>query len=319
MAEQIETIRSNGLFLVADPHLAGTPPGQRLEGFREQILAKVGAALARAAKLEMTFVFLGDLFHWPRDNPNSLIVELIELFRPHRPFALVGNHDKYQSRLTPDCSIAVLEAAGVVRLIKDAGPVFRLETPTGDALVGASPDGTIPPRSFTRLRPAETETVLWLTHHNVNFPDYPDKQVKAAEIPGVDMVVNGHIHRPQPTLVCGGTRWANPGNVTRLTFSRLARERVPAAALWRPGDADLSLWPVPHLDFFQVFPDQEFPEAPVEADKGSLFLAGLERLAWRRTGQGVGLKQFLDDNLDPGEEETPLIWDLYEEITGHDG
>jgi hypothetical protein len=310
-----KTIEAEGLLLIPDPHVAATPPGQRLDGFMEQVLAKLAFCLERAARDNLVPVILGDLFHWPRDNPNSLLVALIGLFGPHRPFTLVGNHDKYQTRLTDDCSVAVLRAAGVVRLIDEAGPVFRLQTPGGAALICASPDGFPLPRVFEK---SEDEEVVWLCHHNIGFPDFPDRQVAPREIEGVDWVVNGHIHRPQPTLVRGGTRWANPGNVTRLTFSRRTRERVPAASIWRPGCEDLTHVPVPHLPFERVFPDQPLPEeAPGGAREPSAFLAGLERLAWRRTAEGAGLREFLSANLNPELPEAKLVWELYEEVTGN--
>lgn len=317
----LERVRGAGLLLAADPHVAATPPGQRLEGYREQVLAKLAACLAHAADNDLVPVILGDLFHWPRENPNALLVELIGLFAAHRPFVLVGNHDKYLARFTPDVSLAVLDAAGCVRLMAEPGPRFVLETPDGKVLVGASPDGSPIPQRFDidlGLDPgAGYAQVLWLTHHNLSFPDFPEKQHRLRDIPGVDWVINGHIHRPQPTLTIGSTRWANPGNLTRLTFSRRTMGRVPAAAVWRPGCADLERWKVPHLPFAEVFPDQEFPsEEHTGEDSESLFVQGLERLAWRRTQEGLGLAQFLQDHLDPELPETELIWELYEEVVG---
>ncbi len=284
---------------------------QRLEGYREQILEKVKFCLEKARELELVPIFLGDMFHWPRENPNGLLVELIELFRPHRPWVLVGNHDKYQARLTPDVSLAVLQAAGVIHLLDHAGPFCRVTTPEGSVLLGASPDGYPLPSSF---HPEGNDTVIWISHHNVGFPDFRDKPVPIREIPGVDWVVNGHIHRPQPTVTKGQTRWANPGNITRLTFTRMSRERVPAATIWRPGCSDLERVVIPHLPFEQVFPDQEFPEEEEQGSVESGFLSGLERLSWRRTREGLGLKEFLEANLNPEQPEARLVWELYKEI-----
>lgn len=304
---------AQGLLLIPDPHVAATPPMQRLDSFMEDVLAKLAACLAYAAGHDLVPVVLGDLFHWPRENPNALIVALIELFRPHRPYVLVGNHDKYQARFTPDTSLAVLRAAGVAEVLDAPGRFLRLVTPTGTAVIGASPDGAALPVSVDK---APDEISVWLAHHNVGFPDFQDKVVKIKEIPGLDWVINGHIHRPQPTVVAGATRWANPGNITRLKFNRRARERVPAAAVWRPGAVDLEYWPVPHRPFAEVFPDQEFPpEEPEAAGGQSRFLEGLARLAWRRTREGAGLREFLGANLNPEAPETEIIWELYREVT----
>lgn len=302
-----------GLLLIPDPHVAGTPPMQRLESYMDDVLAKLAACLDEAAARDLVPVVLGDLFHWPRENPNQLMVALIELFRPHHPYVLVGNHDKYQARFTEDTSLAVLGAAGVVSVLAEPGLFLRLVTPAGPALVGASPDGAPLP---ARVEGGPDERTVWLAHHNVGFPDFQDKHLKIREIEGLDWVVNGHIHRPQPTVAAGRTHWANPGNITRLKFNRRSKERRPAAAIWRPGLADLEYWPIPHRPFEEVFPDQPFPPEEVEAKAAeSRFLEGLARLAWRRTREGAGLKEFLEANLNPEHPETPVIWELYREVT----
>lgn len=306
-------LEADGLLLVPDPHVAATPPMQRLDSYMDDVLAKLAACLEHAAAHRLAPVVLGDLFHWPRENPNALIVALIELFRPHRPFVLVGNHDKYQARFTDDTSLAVLRAAGVATVLAEPGLFARLVSPTGTAVLGASPDGAPLPASVEK---APDEESVWLAHHNVGFPDFLDKHVKIREIPGLDWVINGHIHRPQPTVAAGGTRWANPGNITRLKFNRRAMERVPAAAIWRPGAVDLEFWPIPHRPFAEVFPDQDFPpEEAQAAAEPSRFLEGLARLAWRRTREGAGLGEFLRANLNPESPETAVIWELYREVT----
>jgi UDP-2,3-diacylglucosamine pyrophosphatase LpxH len=319
----VDVIRARGLFLVADPHLADVSPGQRLDGYLEQIMSKLTACLDRAKALDMVPVILGDLFHRPRDNSNKMLVELIRLFGSRtgsqRVRVLVGNHDKYQSRFTEDLTIAVLEAAGAVSLMKEDGPQFILETDAGRTLVGASPDGTPLPRHFdpdpSDPSLADLATVVWLTHHNIRFPEFEDRAYAIRELPGIDWLINGHIHRPQPTVRMGQTTWANPGNITRLTFSRRSLVREPAAAIWTPGCEELERWVVPFLPFDQVFPDQEFPPEAQEAEGESNFIKGLERLAWKRTHEGMGLRQFLQDNLARETPEGALIWELYEEVT----
>ncbi len=315
---ELPRISARGLLLIPDPHVAAVPPGRRLEGYCEQILAKLAACLEHAAAEDLVPVILGDLFHWPRENPNHLLVRLIGLFRPHRPFALVGNHDKYQARFTEDVSLAVLAAAGAVRLLDTPGPAFHLDSPTGRAIVGASPDAAPIPLAFDRTGGPEAEEAVWLTHHNVGFPDFENRQVKIREIPGVDWVINGHIHRPQPTQVRGGTKWVNPGNISRLTFSPRALTRIPAASVWTPGlppeQTELLAWPVPFLPFVEVFPDEAFPpEEEKNAVDGSSFVDGLERLSWKRTAEGLGIKEFLSVNVNPELPESDLIWELYHE------
>jgi hypothetical protein len=314
----LDHVRGNGLFMVADPHLADTPPGQRLDGYIDQIMSKLTACLDRADALGMVPVILGDLFHWPRDNSNKMLVDLIRLFGSRTGDAkvrvLVGNHDKYQSRFTDDVSLAVLETADVVILMKEDGPQFILDTPDGETLVCASPDGVPLPKGYERAE-GDPDTVVWLTHHNIQFPEFEERAYSIRELPGIDWLINGHIHRPQPTVVKGQTTWANPGNITRLTFTRRSMVREPAAAVWTPGCEELEKWVVPYLPFTEVFPDQDLPPEEQEVDGESNFIKGLERLAWQRTREGTGLRQFLEENLSKKTPEDKLIWGLYEEVT----
>ncbi len=310
----VEHIQGNGLFLIGDPHLADTPPGQRLDGYLDQIMVKLKACLDRADELGMVTVLLGDLFHKPRDNSNKMLVDLIRLFGSYENvWAVVGNHDKYQSRLTDDVSIAVLETAGVISPMKEAGPQFVLETKEGAVLVCASPDGTPLPRKHESEEDGP-DTVIWLTHHNIQFPEFLDKAYSIKELPGIDWLINGHIHRPQETIRKGQTTWANPGNITRLTFTRRSMTREPEAAIWTPKCEDLEKWAVPFETFDKVFPDQDFPPEEHEVEGESNYVQGLERLAWQRTQEGMGLKQFLTDNVTRKSQEGELIWNLYEEV-----
>jgi len=313
----LDTICANGLFFIADPHLADNPPGQRLDGYLDQIMSKLEACLDRAEALGMVPVILGDLFHLPRDNSNRMLVDLIRVFGSRKKdkmvWALVGNHDKYQSRFTGDISIAVLEAAGVLRLMKKDGPQFILETDGDSTLVCASPDGTPLPKGYDR-QPDDPKTVVWLTHHNIQFPEFIDRAYSIRELPGIDWIVNGHIHRPQQTITKGQTTWANPGNITRLTFTHRSMVRQPAAAIWTPGCTELDKWVVPFETFDTVFPDQDMLTEEHESQGESMFIQGLERLAWQRTSEGTGLGQFLKDNLTRDTPEGKLIWGLYEEV-----
>lgn len=318
--ERLPRVACKGILFFTDIHLAGTPPGQRLPGYMDQMLDKLSFCLNYCQERELLPVICGDLFHWPRENPNTLLVRCLELFKPlattdQKAWVLVGNHDKWQANYTEDVSLAVLETAGVLHVMQQAGPQCVMELADQRALLGASPDMTPIPASFAKER---VETVLWVTHHGLGFPDYQDQRQQLREIPGVDWVINGHLHQPQPLQRRGQTAWANIGSLARMTFSPRTKARQPAAALWRSGCEELESVPVPHLPFEEVFPDQPFPEVQLKEDGPSLFLHGLERLSWKRTREGVGLKQFLDDNLDPADPAAAIIYALYEERR-HDG
>jgi len=300
-----------GILFIGDPHIAASPPGFRLDDYAETVLGKLSFCLQIAAARGFLPIILGDLFHVPRDNPNSLLVALIETFRRHIPWVLVGNHDKYEARLTRDVSLAVLDAAGVIRLLDREGPVASVIAAGKHILIGASPDWTPIPGA---IDPDGHDYVLWLTHHDLAFPGYDSARTNLREIPGIDLVVNGHIHIPKPAQRFGQTLWINPGSLTRISRSRYTREARPAITVWIPGTHDFEVFEVPHQPFDEVFPaldDNDDPDhAPVDE---SMFIRGLENLAIRKTSEGVGLRAFLEANLAEENPVDKIIWELYEE------
>jgi len=301
-----------GLLFIGDPHIAASPPGFRFDDYPQTVLGKLAFCFREAAQRQCLPIILGDLFHVPRDNPNWLLVSLIELFRPLKPWVLVGNHDKYEARLTRDVSLAVLDAAGVIRLLDREGPVATLRIAGRTVLIGASPDWTRLPSAVER---DGCDQVIWVTHHDLAFPGYEAARTNLRELPGVDLAVNGHIHTPKPPQRRGQTLWLNPGSLTRISRSRTTREVKPAVTLWTPEtDLPLSL-EVPHQPFDDVFPPldeaNETGQTPVDE---SLFIRGLENLALRKTSEGIGLRSFLEANLERENPVDKIIWELYEEI-----
>jgi predicted phosphodiesterase len=301
-----------GLLFIGDPHVAASPPGYRLDNYTQAILAKLTVSLQIARDHNLLPIVLGDLFHVPRNNPNSLLVDLIELFRPCHPFVLVGNHDKHEARLTRDVSLSVIQAAQVIRLIDRSGPVCSLKVDDYRVLLGGSPDWTPLPAQVDR---GSHDFAIWLTHHDLNFPGYDAARISLKGIPGVDMVVNGHLHMPKPPQQCGITVWFNPGNISRLTLSLYNRNLIPSAFIWRPPILELVAVPLPHRPFLEIFPELSGLDEPApDQDAESLFIKGLENLLIRKTTEGVGLRAFLEANLVSGDPVDADIWGLYEEV-----
>ena len=304
-----------GILFVGDPHIAASPPGFRLDDYAETVLHKLAFSLETAAQRAYLPIILGDLFHVPRDNPNSLLVALIDLFRLHKPWVLVGNHDKYEARLTRDVSLAVLDAAGVVRLLDREGPVASVTVAGRKILIGTSPDWTPLPGT---VNPNGHDYVIWLTHHDLAFPGYESARTNLREIPGVDLVVNGHIHTPKPPQRYGRTLWLNPGSLTRISRSQVTRNLKPVITAWVPAEDEFEVFEVPHQPFDEIFPALDEADADDHAPVDeSMFIRGLENLALRKTSEGVGLRAFLDVNLTGENPVDKIIWELYEEIMQH--
>jgi DNA repair exonuclease SbcCD nuclease subunit len=153
------------------------------------------------------------------------------------------------------------------------------------------------------------------------------------DLPGIDVIINGHIHRRLDPVCKGETHWITAGNITRRARSDASREHTPAVVTLRPGEQtpedslpkdsstvhaysfrsrqgdvwNLSWESVPHQSFDEVF------HAQVETDdtgdeQGSGFVADLRELTARRTESGAGLTEFLQQHL--GQFEAPVAKEI---------
>jgi hypothetical protein len=139
--------------------------------------------------------------------------------------------------------------------------------------------------------------VIWLTHHDILCPGYDEGRIKPTEIEGIDVVVNGHIHRRLEPVVCGGTSWITPGNISRRSRNDASRQHVPSVLRVdvRADGYDLDYVTVPHQPFDEVF-HGGVVEILVE-EGPSAFVEGLAELQSRQTAGGAGLIEFLNQNL----------------------
>jgi predicted phosphodiesterase len=287
-----------GLLIIGDPHLEARVPGFRKDNYPNVILEKLGWCLAYAAKESLLPAILGDLFHLPRDNPNWLLVKLIQLF-DHEIIAIYGNHDVHENEISEHDSLSILAQAGRVRML-DGNSHFRGTIGGRAVIVGGTPWGQWLPKFFDAGGDGDETVplVFWLAHHDIVLPGYEELgRFKPAELPGIDCVINGHIHRRLESVQTGATSWITPGNISRRTRSDATRAHVPSVlrididgSSWKPSFVE-----IPHQPF-----DDIFHETIVDAAVGgppSPFIAGLAELQRYRTQTGEGLTAFLDRNL----------------------
>ena len=67
----------NGLLFIGDPHLATRAPGWRRDEYPQTVLAKLRWCVEYARQHRLPTVILGDLFHYPREISNQLLVEVL--------------------------------------------------------------------------------------------------------------------------------------------------------------------------------------------------------------------------------------------------
>lgn len=291
-----------GLLLIGDPHLEGRPPGFRKDDYPGVILDKLAWCLEYAATHRLLPAILGDLFDKPRDNPNWILVRLLEMF--HREvIGLYGNHDvHYNPQLTEHDSLNVLVKAGRLRLVSQESP--WVGTMNGrPVVVGGSSYRQELPKRFDPPVAENPAFVVWLTHHDILIPGYEEGRIRPREIPGVDLLVNGHIHRRLEDVVAGGTRWLTPGNISRRTRSDASRAHLPSVLRVDVACDECRPWyvEVPHRPFDEVF--HEAVAEVAASEMPSAFVAGLAELQSRKTASGAGLVEFLQQNLTQFEAE----------------
>jgi DNA repair exonuclease SbcCD nuclease subunit len=307
-----------GLLAIGDPHLEGRIPGFRKDDYPRVVLDKLRWCLNYTRDERLLPVILGDLFQMPRDNPNWVLGELMELL-PNPVPAIYGNHDCRENALSEHDTFDVLVRAGKLQML-DAENVWRGRMGGQPVVIGGTSWGLYLPKAFEPDGDGHGEPlVFWLVHHDVQVPGYEEQgRFAAREIPGVHVVINGHIHRRLEEVTRGGTVWITPGNISRRNRGDATREHRPAVLRIDVTERGYEKqWvEVPHRPFDEVFHQEVIESA--DALGSSAFVAGLSELESRRTDTGAGLMAFLDKNLGQFEDAVAdEIRQLAREVTSN--
>lgn len=321
-----------GVLFIGDPHLEGRQPGFRKDDYPQVILEKLDWCLHYAAEHRLLPALLGDIFDKPRDNPTWMIARLIDMLAGRECVGIYGNHDCADPELNDNDTLMLLFKSGSIRRVSEDDP-WRGVMGGRRVVIGGSSYRERLPQALGGAAGASRPLGIWLSHHDIIAPGYEEQgRLRPREIPGVDLVVNGHIHRELGEVEVGATRWVTPGNISRRSRSDAVRDHVPSVLRLDvggegdgagPGAADRRLVAgceltrviVPHAPFEEVFHPLVAGEEPDTS--ASAFVSGLAELQARRTQSGAGLMSFLDQNLDQFEEAVAAeIRSLAEEVTG---
>lgn len=309
-----------GLLVIGDPHLEGRTPGFRKDDYPRAILDKLEWAIRYAQAQRLLPALLGDLFDKPRDNPTWMLGSLIDLLASVECVGLYGNHDCADPELCEHDSLSLLVKAGCIRLLDDRPWIGsmneRVVVVGGSSYRRSFPERFEPPSNADGAPPL----VIWLAHHDIIVPGYEEQgRIQPREIEGIDLVINGHIHRRLEEVQTGGTLWTTPGNISRRSRSEATKEHVPSVLRIDidPNSFTQEFVEVPHLPFEEVFHSM-IVEAPQDGS-ASTFVAGLAELQARRTASGAGLLAFLENNLNQFEQPVAdEIMALAKEVTDND-
>lgn len=229
----------NGFLFVGDPHLWSKAPGKRLDQniFTSVILNKISQAVDIAIKEKLYLIFLGDLFHVSDESNIDMLTKLIRILKklPEPCATVEGNHEKSQTKLSDDVALSLLREANVIHTLEKAGLWAKFNFNDGsEAYVGATPYGDKLPTEVslpTNEKNRDTP-LIWLSHHDLDFGETYPGAIPIKEIKGVDMLVNGHIHKTKKSIKYGNMMAHNPGNITRLSTD--CKDHVPSVWKWTP-------------------------------------------------------------------------------------
>src|SRR5688572_5380979 len=210
-----------GLLCIGDPHLEGRTPGHRKDEYPQVILDKLAWCLDYAEQHRLLPAILGDLFDKPRDNPNWMLVKLIEMLS-REVIGLYGNHDCADPELRDHDSLSLLVRSGRLRLVSELQP-WKSVMNGRPVIIGGSSYRQAIPQRYDAAGEGTSPLVIWLTHHDLLIPGYDEGRIRPREIPGVELVINGHIHRRLEEVRTGKTCWLTPGNISRRSRNDATR------------------------------------------------------------------------------------------------
>lgn len=216
-----------GVQYIGDPHASSRRPGRRKDDFAASVLAKLAECAEKSHELKLKTVILGDLFHSAGENDLTLLNRLARVLRSfYSPVHIVvGNHDKGRFNLSDgDALTFIFESGAAIPLGVDMVDVQGVSV----RIVGVG-HGDPLPNSVER---EGADVVNLVTHHDLAFGSAYPGALPLTEIPGVDFVVNGHMHDTKPSVIKGSTVWHNPGNIEPLSID--LRDHVPAFWVWTP-------------------------------------------------------------------------------------
>ncbi len=232
---------ADGFLFVGDPHLTSYKPGRRVED--EHLIMDITAdkfdqAIEVANAHNLVVVVLGDLFDKAKDSKAKLMTLLFRALRKakHPVLCMPGNHDLLATDVTEDTALAVAEASGLLHLMRGSNAINATFEFKGQRVaLGATFHEDTILSSVVGLPGSEgADTVVWITHHDIAFDGAYPGAMEPHAIEGCALVVNGHMHRTQPSIYQEPTWWVNPGNIFRQTIADA--KHVPAVWSWHPGE-----------------------------------------------------------------------------------
>lgn len=228
----------NGFCWIGDPHIDSKHISKRHDHISstQTTFDKLRQCVAIANRENLYPLIGGDLFNRDKENHVRTINETITILKSfhQRPITVIGNHEKTQETLSEDNILYGLADAGVIDLIENDKLSVRLSVHDKVlhedfvVYVGGTNYGQKIPDAVKR--PKDADLLVWLTHHDLMFKQFYPGCIELKEIDGVDLVINGHMHKTQPQQQRNTTTWCNPGNILRQSID--TEKHIPSLWVW---------------------------------------------------------------------------------------
>ncbi len=236
------------LVFVGDLHIADNPPLGRVEGYKEQIFAKLSAIRKICSDYDALPVFLGDVFHIKRPDrvSHQLTQEMIVglgIFK-EKPLVVPGNHDCGPTGLASLSRqpLGTLLRAGVIELLTEHKQPPLIDN--GYMLVARSynterdSDPSYYSLTEKEAKLSQGNKVIMVAHGSLipTGATRPYPCVNVETIPGIekiDLLVSGHIHENLGMSPIGdtGNVFANFGSVGRVARTQANMMRTVSVGL----------------------------------------------------------------------------------------
>ena len=227
----------HGFLYIGDQHLSVESPGRRRPGYIGEIMRKIAQAIHIANQERLVPLFGGDLFDEPSPEGMTPFVTALNRILATATFPAIfvpGNHDKSGVVLSDSDLLSNIATGGLAKVANANGPAAIYTMDDGrTVLVGVTPFGMAIPNDLTRW--AETvDGVVWLTHHDLAFNGAYPGATELFQIPGCDVVLNGHMHGYRDPVLVGDTIWCNFGSICRQSIDMIGE--TPSVVAVTPAD-----------------------------------------------------------------------------------
>jgi len=225
-------IEATGFCFIGDPHLCSTRVGRRTDTPAVSTLNNLSQAAKLCNQKNLIAVVLGDLFHHSDDSKLWMMNRFSRVAQtyPTVPIVLGGNHDMAQTSLSEDDALDLLGVTKVIQVVSVSGLIGIYHVAGKQVALSACLHEDEIPDEITR--PDGVDFHILITHHDLAFGGSYPGAGPLKEIKGVDMLVNGHMHKTAPSVTLGQTTLHNPGNINRLSVDVLNHEE--AVWSWTP-------------------------------------------------------------------------------------